>query len=161
MSESPFTSTRPRAMKYGSENSICSTRSSLIVMVERITSAVPSWRNGIRLSEIASMNFGLTPSLSASALPRSTSKPSTSPLCGFLNPNGGTSNFTPTVSSPLAWILPSVESAGYFFTSAAGVAAPPPAGSPSSSSEPQPASASTPTPNAMLSNRLPFIVSPS
>jgi hypothetical protein len=102
MSESPGTSTRPRAMKYGSENSICSTRSSLMVIVERITSAVPSSRNGIRLSEIASMKFGSTPSLVAIALPISTSKPSTSPVCGFLTPNGGTSNFTPIVISPLA-----------------------------------------------------------
>ena len=89
-------------MKYGSENSICSTRSSLMVIVERITSAVPSSRNGIRLSEIASMKFGSTPSLAAIALPISTSKPSTSPVCGFLTPNGGTSNFTPIVISPLA-----------------------------------------------------------
>jgi hypothetical protein len=71
-----------------------------MVIVERIRSAVPPLRNGIRLSEIASMNFGLTPSSAAIALPRSTSKPSTSPVCGFLKPNGGTSNFTPIVISP-------------------------------------------------------------
>ena len=63
----------------------------------------------MRLSEIASMNFGLTPSLAATALPISMSKPSTSPDCGFLTPNGGTSNFTPIVISPFAWILPRVE----------------------------------------------------
>ena len=124
--ESPGTSTRPRAMKYGSENAICPTRSSLIVMVERIRSAVPSSRNGIRLSEIASMNFGLTPSFAATALPISTSKPSTSPDCGFLTPNGGTSNLTPIVISPLAWIFPSVVSAANFSAVAAGVDSAPP-----------------------------------
>ena len=46
------------------------------------------------------MNFGSTPSSSAIAWPRSTSKPSTASVCGFLNPNGGTSNFTPIVISP-------------------------------------------------------------
>ena len=101
-------------MKYGSEKSIWPTRSSLIVIVERIRSAVPSSRNGIRLSEIASMNFGSTPSFAATALPISMSKPSTSLVCGFWKPNGGTSNFTPIVISPFAWILPSVESAGNF-----------------------------------------------
>ncbi len=123
MSESPGTSTRPRAMKYGSENSICVTRSSLMVIVERIRSAVPSSRNGIRLSEIASMNFGSTPSFAATALPISTSKPSTSPVCGFLTPNGGTSNLTPIVISPFSWILPRVVSAANFSTVAASVAA--------------------------------------
>ena len=68
------------------------------------------------------MNFGLTPSFAATALPISTSKPSTSPLCGFLTPNGGTSNLTPIVISPFSWILPSVVSAGNFSTVAAGVA---------------------------------------
>ena len=52
-------------------------RSSLIVIVERTRSTVPSWMNGMRLSEIASTSFGSTPSLSATALPKSTSKPST------------------------------------------------------------------------------------
>ena len=68
----------------------------------------------MRLSEIASMNFGLTPSFSATALPMSTSKPSMSPLCGFLKPNGGTSYLTPIAISPFFWILPIVVSAGNF-----------------------------------------------
>src|ERR1700754_4317742 len=148
MSESPGTKTRPRAMKYGSENAICCVRSSLIVIVERIRSAVPSSRNGIRLSEIASMNFGLTPSFAATALPISTSKPSTSPLCGFLTPNGGTSNLTPIVISPFAWILPRVVSAANFSTEAsvaAGVDSPPPAAeSDAPSSSPHAPSATAP-----------------
>ena len=73
------------------------------------------------------MNFGLTPSFAATALPISTSKPSTSPDCGFLTPNGGTSNLTPIVISPFSWILPSVVSAANFSTDAAGVAVAPPA----------------------------------
>ena len=54
----------------------------------------------MRLSEIASTNLGSTPSSSAMRLPMSTSKPSISPDCGFLKPNGGTSYFTPIVISP-------------------------------------------------------------
>ena len=56
------------AMKYGYEKSISRSRSALIVIVERTMSTVPSLRNGIRLSEIASMNFGLTPRASAIGL---------------------------------------------------------------------------------------------
>ena len=82
-----------------------------MVIVESTRSTVPSCRNGIRLSEIASMKFGSTPSLSAIALPKSTSKPSISSVCGFLNPNGGTSYLTPILISPAAWILPIVVSA--------------------------------------------------
>src|SRR5215216_675654 len=62
----------------------------------------------MRLSEIASMNFGSTPSFSATALPRSTSNPSTESVCGFWKPNGGTSYLTPIVISRFSWILPSV-----------------------------------------------------
>ena len=73
----------------------------------------------MRLSEIASTNFGSTPSSSAMIRPMSTSKPSTSSVCGFLKPNGGTSNFTPIVISPRSWILPIVVSAGNCSASAA------------------------------------------
>ena len=102
---------------------------------------MPFLRNGIRLSEIASMNFGLTPSLSAIAWPTSMSNPSMSPLCGFLKPNGGTSYFTPIAISPLSWILPIVVSAGNFSAFWAASSPPPAAGS--SSSSPQPATASS------------------
>ena len=98
----------------------------------------------MRLSEIASMNLGSTPSLSAIALPRSTSKPSTSPLCGFLKPNGGTSYFTPIAISPFSWILPIVVSAGNFSRLLGRTRA---AAAGSSSSSPQPA-----TPSASASS---------
>jgi hypothetical protein len=124
-------------------------RSALIVIVESTRSTVPSWMNGMRLSEIASTSSGSTPSLSATALPKSTSNPSTSPLCGFLKPNGGTSYFTPMRILPASWIRAIVEPAGN--SSAAGVLSsavepPPPAGS--SSSSPQ---AATPSASASAS----------
>src|SRR5918992_103435 len=119
-----------------------------MVIVERIRSTVPFSRNGMRLSEMASMNLGSTPSSSAMNLPMSTSKPSTSFVWGFLKPNGGTSNFTPIVISPRSWILPGVVSAGDCLTSAA--CSPPP--SPSSSSSPHPAATSAPKITAMAIN---------
>ena len=117
----------------------------------------------MRLSEIASMNFGLTPSLAATALPISTSKPSTSPDCGFLTPNGGTSNFTPIVISPFSWILPRVVDASNFSAGAsvaAGVDSPPLAPLlAGSSSSPQPANASAPTVSATPNQRKPCMSS--
>jgi hypothetical protein len=85
------------------------------------------------------MNFGLTPSLSATAWPRSTSNPSTLPELGLLKPKGGTSYLTPITISPFFWMSPSGVPASNFCVSAAGVevaAAPPPS---DSSSPPQPA----------------------
>src|SRR3712207_4069681 len=130
-----------------------------MVIVERITSAVPSSRNGMRLSEIASMNLGLTPSLSAIAWPRSTSKPSTLPELGLLKPKGGTSYLTPITISPFSWILPSGVPGSNFSTSAAGVevGSPPPPDADSSSSPPQPASTSPSTSASTASHRVVFI----
>src|SRR5687768_13521696 len=129
-----------------------------MVIVERITSAVPSCRNGMRLSEIASMNFGSTPSLSAIAWPRSTSKPSTLPESGLLKPKGGTSYLTPIAISPFSWMSPSGVPASNFSTSAAGVdVASPPPPEPDSSSSPQPARTSPSTSASTASHRVVFI----
>src|SRR5215213_8081569 len=103
------------------------------------------------------MNFGLTPSLSATACPRSTSKPSTLPDDGLLNPNGGTSYLTPITISPFSWMSPSGVPASNFSTSAAGVevaSPPPPEGS---SSSPHPASTSPSTSASTASHRVVFI----
>src|ERR671914_1129784 len=140
-------------------------RSALIVIVERIRSPAPRSRNGMRLSEIASMKFGSTPSSSAMNLPMSTSKPSTSSVCGLLKPNGGTSNFTPIVISPRSWIFPSVLLAGNCSASAAWSPPPPAPPSSSSSSSPQAASASAATASAIASSArhsfMPVIPNPS
>src|SRR5215216_3545664 len=112
----------------------------------------------MRLSEIASMNFGLTPSLSATACPRSTSKPSTLPDFGLLKPKGGTSYLTPITISPFSWMSPSGVPASNFSTSAAGVeVASPPLPEPDSSSSPQPASTSPSTSASTASHRVVFI----
>src|SRR5918992_2014951 len=122
-------------------------RSALIVIVESTRSTVPSCRNGMRLSDIASMKFGSTPRASAIARPRSTSKPSTSPLCGFWKPNGGTSYLTPILISPASWIRPIVVSGGNSSTcEACSCCSPPAAGS--SSSSPQ---AATNNPSTSMS----------
>ena len=94
------------------------------------------------------MKFGSTPSLAAIALPKSTSKPSISSVCGFLNPNGGTSYLTPILISPAAWIFPIVVSSGNCSTSAA--CSDPPVLSGSSSSSPQ-AATNSPSTSANIS----------
>ena len=80
----------------------------------------------------------------------SMSKPSTSPVVGFLKPNGGTSYFTPIVISPASCSLAIVVPAANVRFSAGVVvvaALPPP---PSSSSSPQPAATSTPSASARI-----------
>ena len=90
----------------------------------------PCCRNGSRLADTASTNSILssaTPSLPATILAISTSKPSGSPDRP-LRPNSGWSNFVPTVSLPAAWISAMRLPAGKVAAGSAGAAtsSPPP-----------------------------------
>ncbi len=152
-----LTRIRPSATKYGSEKSISSSRSALIVIVDRMRSAVPSLRKAMRLSDSASMYFGVAPISSAIAFAMSMSKPATSPVFGSLRPKGGTSNFTPIVISPASWSFFIVVPAANVLASAvvAVVAAAPPE---LSSSSPQPAAVSTPADSISAASHLHLVV---
>ena len=69
-------------------------------------STVPSWMNGSRFFDTDSTNsiFTLLPIAATMSFAISTSKPSTSPLVGFLSPKPGWSNFTPTLIDPACWM---------------------------------------------------------
>src|SRR5512139_62717 len=113
-------------------------------------STVPFCRNGSRFFEIVSVHLillGSMPSLAATILAISMSKPSGASLPGFLNPMPGWSNFTPTLIEPascsLAIVVPAANLAS-FSTGVAASSPPPPQAAAASASTPASATALIP-----------------